>query len=162
MPDPTDSHAPSRSRATREARRLPAIVKSPPAYRAAPDPSSCDIDLTQFDLPFSPEWKFGVNVTRDFDLSGGALVSLNGNLNYQSEAETDVFNGQNTQMEERTLLGAAVTYLEPDARWSATLYGSNLTDEIYRVAALPVAGLWNFTNYGMPRQIGVQLNLKVD
>ena len=58
-----------------------------------PDPSSCDIDLTQFDLPFSPEWKFGVNVTRDFELSGGALVSLNGNLNYQSEAETDVFNG---------------------------------------------------------------------
>jgi iron complex outermembrane recepter protein len=127
-----------------------------------PDPTSCDVDLTQFDLPFSPEWKFGLNVTRDFAIPGGALVSLNGNLNYQSEAETDVFNSQNTQMEERTLLGAAVTYLEPDARWSATLYGSNLTDEIYRVAALPVAGLWNFTNYGMPRQIGVQLNLKFD
>ena len=92
----------------------------------------------------------------------GALVSLNGNLNYQSEAETDVFNGENTQMEERTLLGAAVTYQEPDARWSATLYGSNLTDEVYRIAALPVAGLWNFTNYGMPRQIGVQLNMKFD
>ena len=63
-------------------------------------------------------------------------------------------------MESRTLLSAPVTYQEPDSRWSATLYGTNLTDETYRVAALPVAGLWNFTNYGAPRQIGVSLNMK--
>ena len=73
-----------------------------------------------------------------------------------------VFNGANTQMEERTLLGASVTYRDAASRWSATLYGTNLTDETFRVAALPVAGLWNFTNYGAPRQIGVSLNLKFD
>ena len=64
-------------------------------------------------------------------------------------------------MEERTLLGASVTYRDPDSRWSATLYGTNLTDETYRVAALPVAGLWNFTNYGAPRQIGVSAEHEV-
>jgi iron complex outermembrane receptor protein len=127
-----------------------------------PDPTSCDIDLTQFNLPFSPEWKAGLDVSRDFDLVNGGVVTLNGNVNYQSEAETDVFNGPNTQMEERTVLGAAATYEEPDGRWSATLYGTNLTDEVFRVAALPVAGLWNFTNYGAPRQIGVSLNMKFD
>ena len=126
-----------------------------------PDPGSCEIDLTQFDLPFSPEWKAGLDVARDVPL-GGALLTLQANLNYQSEGETDVFNGPNTQMESRTLLGASVTYEEPDQRWSATLYGTNLTDETYRVAALPVAGLWNFTNYGAPRQIGVTLNMKFD
>ena len=126
-----------------------------------PDPQSCDIDLTQFELPFSPEWKAGLDISRDF-LVGGGTVTLNANLNYQAEAETDVFNGVNTQMEERTILGAAVTYRDPDDRWSATLFGTNLTNETYRVAALPVAGLWNFTNYGAPRQIGVSLNLKFD
>ena len=117
------------------------------------------VDLTQFDLPFSPEWKASLVVDREFGLSTGASVTLNGNVNYESEAETDVFNGQNTQMQSRTLLGAAVTYREPDSRWSATLYGLNLTDELYRVAALPVAGLWNFTNYGAPRQFGVSLDM---
>ena len=128
----------------------------------SPDPTSCDIDLTQFNLPFSPEWKAGLTVARDFALGGGGVVTLDGNFNYQSEAETDVFNGPNTQMEEQTLLGASVTYRDPESQWSATLYGTNLTDETYRVAALPVAGLWNFTNYGAPRQIGVTLNLKFE
>jgi iron complex outermembrane receptor protein len=126
-----------------------------------PDPQSCDIDLTQFNLPFSPEWKAGLDVSRDF-AAGDATVTVNANLNYQSEGETDVFNGANTQMSERTLLGASVTYTDPDDRWSATLFGTNLTDETYRVAALPVAGLWNFTNYGGPRQIGVSVNMKFD
>jgi iron complex outermembrane receptor protein len=71
-----------------------------------------------------------------------------------------VFNGANTQMEARTLLGASATYHDADDRWSATLYGTNLTNEIYRVAALPVAGLWNFTNYGAPRQYGMSVDLK--
>jgi iron complex outermembrane receptor protein len=127
----------------------------------SPDPQSCDIDLTQFELPFSPEWKAGLDVSRDF-AAGDATVTLNANLNYQAESETDVFNGDNTQMSERTLLGASVTYTDADDRWSATLFGTNLTNETYRVAALPVAGLWNFTNYGGPRQIGVSLNMKFD
>jgi len=117
------------------------------------------IDLTQFDLPFSPEWKAALDVSRDFAMPTGGRLTVNVNGNYQSLAETDVFNGVNTQMTARTLLGAWVTYYDPDSRWSATLYGNNLTNEIYRVAALPVAGLWNFTSYGAPRQIGVSVDL---
>ena len=55
-----------------------------------------------------------------------------------------------------------MTYRDSASRWSATLYGTNLSNETYRVAALPVAGLWNFTNYGAPRQIGVTMNLKFE
>jgi iron complex outermembrane receptor protein len=117
------------------------------------------IDLTQFDVPFSPKTKAGLTVAYDVPLSSGSRVTLQGDVNHQSEAETDVFNGLNTQMEKRTLLGASATYHSKDDRWSATLYGANLTDETYRVAALPVAGLWNFTNYGPPRSYGVTLNV---
>jgi iron complex outermembrane receptor protein len=120
------------------------------------------VDLTQFDVPFSPELKYGLNVAYDMPLSSGSRVTLQGDLNYQDVAETDVFNGQNTQMEKRTLVGLSTTWHAPDDRWSATLYGANLTDETYRVAALPVAGLWNFTNYGPPRSFGVTLNFKFE
>jgi iron complex outermembrane receptor protein len=120
------------------------------------------VDLTQFDVPFSPELKYGLNMAYDMPLSSGSRVTLQGDLNYQDVAETDVFNGQNTQMEKRTLVGLSTTWHAPDDRWSATLYGANLTDETYRVAALPVAGLWNFTNYGPPRSFGVTLNFKFE
>jgi iron complex outermembrane receptor protein len=116
------------------------------------------VDLTQFDVPFSPTLKYGLTAAYDIAMSAGARITLQGDVNYQSEAETDVFNGANTQMEKRTLVGASATWHAPDDRWSAMLYGANLTDEVYRVAALPVAGLWNFTNYGPPRSYGVTLN----
>lgn len=117
------------------------------------------INLKPFDLPFSPEWKAMLSVSRDLGLANGGRVTLNGSINYQAEAETDVFNSPNTQMDARTLLNASATYHDPDDRWSATLYGTNLSNETYRVAALPVAGLWNFTNYGAPRQYGISLGL---
>ena len=37
-----------------------------------------------------------------------------------------------------------------------TLWGKNLTDEVFRVSANPVATLWNFARYGAPRSIGVR------
>ena len=120
------------------------------------------VDLTQFDVPFSPELKYGLNVAYDMPLSSGSRVTLQGDVNYQDVAETDVFNGLNTQMEDRTLVGLSATWHAKDDRWSATLYGANLTDETYRVAALPVAGLWNFTNYGPPRSFGVTLNFSFE
>jgi iron complex outermembrane receptor protein len=116
------------------------------------------VDLTRFDVPFSPELKYGLNFAYDVPLSSGSRVTLQGDLNYQDLAETDVFNGLNTQMEKRSLVGLSATWHAQENRWSATLYGANLTDETYRFAALPVAGLWNFTNYGPPRSFGVTLN----
>jgi iron complex outermembrane receptor protein len=119
-----------------------------------------EIPLEQFDVPFSPEIKAMLNAEYDMTLASGSWITLQGSLNYQDEAETDVFNGVNTQMEERTLLDASITYHEPNDRWSIRLWGANLSDETYRFAALPVAGLWNFTNYGPPRSYGVTLRAK--
>ena len=76
-----------------------------------------EIPLEQFDVPFSPEIKAMLNAEYDFELANGYRLTLQGNLNYQDEAETDVFNGVNTQMEERTLLDASVTYHDPKDRW---------------------------------------------
>jgi iron complex outermembrane receptor protein len=120
------------------------------------------VDLTQYDVPFSPEFKFMLGATYDWNLASGKRVTLNGALNYQDEAETDVFNGVNTQMESRTLVDLSATLHDRDSRWSLTGYVTNALDEEYRIAALPVAGLWNFTNYGPPRSYGVTLNLKFD
>lgn len=118
------------------------------------------IDLTQFAVPFSPEWKALLGVSYDWGLADGRRVTFNGSVNYQDMAETDVFNGVNTQMQDRTLVDLSVTLNDSEDRWSLTGWVTNATDEVYRIAALPVAGLWNFTNYGQPRTLGVTLGVK--
>lgn len=112
-------------------------------------------DLTQFDVPYSPEVKALLSADYAIPVSYGRFI-LAGSANFQDEAETDVFNGVNTQMEERTLVDLSVTFEDPAMRWSVSAFVANVTDEEYRVAALPVAGLWNFTNYGAPRSFGIK------
>lgn len=132
-----------------------------------------EADLSGLDVPFSPEFNYNVSATYFQDLKNGATLTYNLTVNYQDEAETSPFpaNGQgvdangnlviqqkaNTQMEERTLVNAYISYAGADNGIEISLYGKNLTDEVYRVAANPVATLWNFTRHGPPRELGVQI-----
>ena len=116
---------------------------------------------TQFELPFSPEWKAG-STSRATRAGGGGLVTLDANLNYQAETRPTCSTAPTRRWRSGRCSAPRSPTRSRTSRWCATLYGTNLTDETYRVAALPVAGLWNFTNYGAPRQIGVSLNMKFD
>ena len=122
--------------------------------------TNAPVSLLPYTVPFSPKMKLAVNAGYDIPMSNGSRIALAGDVNYQGESETDVFNGQNTQMQKRTLVNLSATWHEAEGRYSIGLYGANLTNEIYRMAALPVAGLWNFTNYGAPRSYGVNFNVK--
>lgn len=129
-----------------------------PALRGAGE----EISLLDFDVPFSPEWKLMGSAAYEFGLRNGQRVTLTGAANYQSKAETDVFNAPGTQMDSRTLVDVSATLHDRRDRWALTGYISNLTDETYRFSALPVAGLWNFTNYGPPRSYGVTLSVRFE
>jgi iron complex outermembrane receptor protein len=72
-----------------------------------------------------------------------------------------VFNSPLTQMEERTLVDANITYSAPEDRYYITLWGKNLTDERNRFGANSVAGLWNFTMYGRPRSYGIEVGVSL-
>jgi iron complex outermembrane receptor protein len=115
-------------------------------------------DLSDLDVPFSPEWKWGISATYDQMLPVGGLT-YNVNVNHQDEAQTSVFNSPFTQMSERTLWDANITYRGPEDRYYVTLWGKNLTDERYRIGANSVAGLWNFTMYGRPRSYGLEVGV---
>jgi iron complex outermembrane receptor protein len=127
-----------------------------PALREQDEPTP----LEQFDVPFSPDWKASLVANYYIPMNNGGRVLLSGTVNYQGEAETDVFNGLNTQMESRTLIYLGVSYLDPEDRYTVTAFIDNVLDEEYRVTALPVAGLWNFTHYGAPLSYGVRFNAR--
>lgn len=135
------------------------------------DPSNVPVDLTNLDIPFSPEWQLSAEAIYDMSLSHGGMIQWVAGVHYQSKAETSPFdpNAVNTgvarhptftQMESRTLLHANVTYTDPSDRYHVSLFGKNLSNETYRVSANSVGNLWNFTQFGAPRHIGVELGVK--
>lgn len=126
-------------------------------------------DLSSLDVPFSPDTTAGLSLTYFQDLQMGGLT-YNVNVHHRSEFQLSPFPANaaggtaddpvirqkaRTQAEERTLVNAYVTWDVRDDV-SLTLWGRNLTDEVYRVSANPVGTLWNFTRYGAPRSAGVR------
>jgi iron complex outermembrane receptor protein len=130
------------------------------------------VDFSSLDIPFAPEWNAGFNGTYRRELPNGATLALNVSLHYQGEAETSPFDPNAaangivrhptfSQMESRTLLNTAVTYLSESKRYHVSLYGRNLLDERYRATANSVAALWNFTQYGAPIEWGLELGMAI-
>lgn len=127
-------------------------------------------DLSSLDPPFSPKWNWGLFGTYFADLSQGSLTFYGG-LHYQSEYQTSSFpaNFQGadaagnpiiiqkafTQVEQRTLLDASIAWTSEDENWVVTLYGKNLTEQVWRQSSNPVATLWNFTGIAPPRELGI-------
>jgi len=113
-------------------------------------------DLSNLKVPFSPKWQAAATASYEQSLAVGGSLTYNLALNYQDESEMAVFNSPLTQMDDRTLVDAHVTYRDPKERYYLTLWGKNLTDERHRIGANSVAGLWNFTMYGRPRSYGLE------
>jgi len=127
-------------------------------------------DYSNLETPFSPKWNGGISATYFQQVSNGSALTYNLGLHYQDEFEVNPFpaNGPelaagnfvqkaNTQAESRTLLNGSITWEGPNEHLEISLYGRNLTDEEYRVSANPVATLWNFSRYGPPRELGIQV-----
>ena len=121
-------------------------------------------------VPFSPETTAGLSVTYFQDLQSGGSITYNASLHYRDEFEVNplpanaaggtadnpvIMQKRNTQVEERTLVNAFVTW-DMNDNVALTLWGKNLTDEVKRVSANPVGTLWNFARYAPPRSIGVK------
>ena len=87
-------------------------------------------------------------------------LTYNVSADYQDEAQTQPTNPIYSQMEDRTLINANVTWRDVGDQYWLTLYGKNLGDEEYRVGSNSVAGLWNFTLFGPPMEYGIDAGVR--
>jgi iron complex outermembrane recepter protein len=113
------------------------------------------VDRSNLTVPFSPKWQAAATASYEQPLTVGSLT-YGLAINYQDEAEASVFNSPLTQIEERTLVDANITFRDLEQRYYVTLWGKNLTDDRHRIGANSVAGLWNFTMFGRPRSYGLE------
>ncbi len=122
-------------------------------------------DFSGRDVVRSPDLTAGIVITYEQEVSGGS--SLLWNLNYLYEDENvyyyndDIGRQFDTVLEERTILGASVTWTSADERYYVSAFGKNLTDDRYKTASQAVGVLWTFSNYGPPRTYGVQVGVRL-
>lgn len=107
----------------------------------------------------SPEWIFGLNASYTQELPQGDTIRYAVNGNYQSESEFMTLNNPNTQVQARTLVNGSITYTRPDDSFSVTGYMRNIFDVTHRVAGNAVGNVWTFTQYGPPREYGMELTV---
>jgi len=135
------------------------------------------VDMTDLDIPFASEWQIGLQAIFDQPLGNGGVLTYIAGMHYQTDAEMSPFDpnaaqGVNpsfpgtvarhptyTQLEERALVDANITYTSPGENYYITLWGKNLLNEKYRTSANSVAGLWNFSHYGAPLQWGIEFGV---
>ena len=122
-------------------------------------------DFSGRDVVRSPDITAGIALNYDQPLDDSG--SLTYNLNYLYEDENvyyyndDIGRQFDTVLEERTILGASVTWRDAEERYFVSVFGKNLTDDRYQTAAQAVGALWTFSNYGPPRTYGVQVGLSL-
>jgi len=115
------------------------------------------VDTDNSDLTFqlAPEWNMTIAATYEHTLANGGRIVLNGNYTYVDESFTDI--GELSFRESVELLNASISYNSPDDSYRVSLYGTNLTDEIYVNSRTIVPPLFDYRNVSPPRQWGVEL-----
>jgi iron complex outermembrane receptor protein len=124
------------------------------------DGSGENVDASFLKLRNVPEITATVNASYEFPPQPWGQVTLNTDVNYQSEFESVTLNADRTQGEARTLVGASATWVSASDMFQVTVFGRNLLNEVYRVSGNSVAGLFNFTNYAPPRTYGLELTVR--
>lgn len=110
----------------------------------------------------TPEWRGNVGGQYTFNLSNGADLAVGANVAITTEYFLDEFNRDPMVADGYTLYDAHMTYRPQDARWSATLWGKNLSDEqeIFD-ASFSANGRVTSKKFIDPRTFGVTFNLNL-
>jgi iron complex outermembrane receptor protein len=109
--------------------------------------------------PRTPEWTAALGATYRWSMSNGSSLALRGDATYQSLmafSPDDPFNGFQPAL---TLIDARMTWESADRGWSISLFGTNLTNEVYFHGKLSLVGVLGREqgNVARPRELGLSL-----
>jgi len=116
-----------------------------------PASSTC-INLGGHPQSYAPNFTFNIGGQYVFDLGGGDTLTPRANYGHVSDQWATLFDnaGLGDKLGQRNILGAQLAWSH--GSWTATLYGTNLTDQHY-IGAANSGVRWA----GPPRQFGFSL-----
>jgi iron complex outermembrane recepter protein len=87
----------------------------------------------------APEFSYAAEGQYDIPLPNQATLTLGTTLSHKGEQFYSEFNNDVERASPYTLLDARLTYRHAGGRWSASLWGKNLTDELVEAGAFVVS-----------------------
>jgi iron complex outermembrane receptor protein len=88
-------------------------------------------DFSGSELPFTPEWHFVADVDYRWPVSDTLGAFVGANLLYNSEANSTFGDPEQTRIDSFATLDLRAGLESLDGRWTATVWGRNVTDEYY-------------------------------
>jgi iron complex outermembrane receptor protein len=115
-----------------------------------------DVQLAGNPTRNSPEWAGNLHAEYDFVLPSDARLTLGGDISYKDDVFFTEFARLLEGQDAYTLFDAQIRYVSGDGRWSAELWGKNLSDEeiassTFQLATARVIGV----TYMPPRTYGL-------
>ncbi|WP_439101241.1 TonB-dependent receptor [Congregibacter sp.] len=126
-------------------------------YFARSDSIEPDAETGQ-DLPFTPDNKFTLTGRYSFQLANFDSA-LQVNYTYTDEQWNDIFLSNREKMDDYALLNASLRI--EAGRWHASLFGSNLTDEVAELY-INNADIERLITVNQPRTFGVSFGMSFD
>lgn len=110
------------------------------------------------DLPRAPETSWSLAPRLSIPLAGGAALDVGVTASYTDEFHFEISNDARGLEEDVTVVDASAKYSSADENWDVTLWGKNLSDELYSVHHIN-GSLGGATRiYAPPRTYGVSFN----
>jgi iron complex outermembrane recepter protein len=125
-------------------------------------------DLTIFRMRRAPEWTFSLGGQYEQEVMEGIVGSIRLDYRHNSTIYTTVRNQDFGKRRPTGLLDGSIAISDVDNKYRLSLYGKNLTDEIYVNSSLAIAdgalayqgSLGAFASYAPRRELGVELAVK--
>jgi iron complex outermembrane recepter protein len=118
---------------------------------------SATVDYKGMAFPFTPKWAATSDVQYDIPVSSRITGFLGGGLNYHSSTTATFAGGPLLDIDSFTLLDLRAGVKGQDDKWSAALWGRNVTDRYYWNDAKSGADVVSRTA-GMPRTVGITVS----
>ncbi|WP_417469083.1 TonB-dependent receptor [Maricaulis sp.] len=118
---------------------------------------SLGVDSSGNNLQRTPEHQFNIGGELTFD-AGPWRDALSARLNYSYHGEMFWAPDNNFIEEAYGLLDGRLTLTPPNADWTLSVWGKNLTDELYRTNIIPFFGD-EISRFATPRTYGIELSV---
>jgi iron complex outermembrane receptor protein len=113
-------------------------------------------DYTDLEPVRAPRWDATAGFTKDFVIGSGR-IQLIGSANYRSHTWANLTNTPYSYRESLLVIDASIAWQPDSGRYSITVWGRNLTDDVELLNIVPVATLFSFQHPTTPRTYGITL-----
>jgi iron complex outermembrane recepter protein len=110
----------------------------------------------------TPEWTGSLGASYRVNLSGGSSLQARADWSVQSRVFFAANNAPRASQAGYGTVDARITWNSSDDTWSTSVFGTNLTDKVYRVSVLDFFDSLGSVEagYGRPREYGISIRRK--